>query len=565
MARHADTTDDALTRLTTLARPGLRKASLLTVVANLLWIFQAAAVGLIINSLTGQSDNPALPWIATAAFALTGVIRSLLEQYSSRLCFHAADRVIATARQTLLEAESRRSPMDPERPASAAVASLTTEKIAALHPFLMRYAPARARVITVPLAILIVCLPLSWVVTVILLLVGPLIPLFMALVGMAAKDASEKHMQQIGTLNASLLERLNALVDIRILDATAQTLDGFRASASDLHKRTMAVLRIAFLSSTVLELFSAIGVAMVALYTGFVLLGEIRFGYWGSPLSIGEAVFLLMLAPEYFQPLRDLATAWHDKAAAGAVADELQALSQQQAVQIPGTGGSTTPSFLMDPEQPLLQSSDLVWQTPSGQQLSFPDIVAFPGQRIAISGHSGAGKSTLLALLSGQLQPQAGELRLAGQRLNEDNADQWRSHIAWMSQFPWFINGSLRDNLSLGGDVSQREALDDALSLASIKSLLQNLPQGLDTSLGESGSGVSGGEARRLTLARLALANRPLIMADEPTADLDADTAAAVMDGLIRLADRGSTLIVATHDPQLMARMDSVLHIGGEA
>lgn len=565
MARRSDTGNDPLSRLTAQAKPGLRKASIVTVVANLLWIVQAAAVGLIINSLTGESTDSALPWIAAAAFALTGLVRALLEQHSSRLCFNAADSVIAAARQDLLKSESQRSAMDPARPASAAIASMATEKIAALHPYLMRYAPARARVMSVPIVILLVCLPFSWVVTLILLLVGPLIPVFMALVGMAAKEASEKHMKEIGTLNASLLERLNALTDIRILNATAQTLDDFRESASDLHKRTMAVLQIAFLSSTVLELFAAIGVAMVALYTGFVLLGEIRFGYWGHDLSIGEAVFLLMLAPEYFQPLRDLATAWHDKAAAQAVAEELDALRQQAPLQIPGSGDTRPSTFRLNPEEPLLQSSALSWVTPSGNQLIFPDIVACTGQRIALCGPSGAGKSTLLALLAGQLQPQAGELRLAGNLLDDDNAEEWRAHIAWMSQFPWFINGSLRDNLTLGGSINDQTTLDEALSLASIKPLLHSLPQGLDTQLGESGSGVSGGEARRLTLARLALANRPLILADEPTSDLDTDTATAVMDGLIKLTENGSTLIVATHDPQLMSRMDSVLNIGGQA
>ena len=564
MARPVATADDPLSRLTALAKPGLQKASLITVIVSLLWIVQAAAVGLIIHQLAGEPDNSSLPWMAAAVFAITGVVRSLLDQYSSRLCFQAADTVMAAARQNLLRSESRRSSMDPNRPPSAAVAALVTEKIAALHPYLMRYATARARVMSVPLIILLVCLPFSWVVSLILLLVGPLIPVFMALVGMAARDASEKHMHQIGTLNAGLLERLNALTDIRILDATAQTLNGFRESASDLHKRTMAVLRIAFLSSTVLELFSAIGVAMVALYTGFVLLGEIRFGYWGHSLGIGQAVFLLMLAPDYFQPLRDLATAWHDKAAAQAVADELDVLTQQTPLLIPGSEEPGTSTLSVDPEQPLLRSTGLSWETPTGNRLSFPDILAHPGQSIAICGPSGAGKSTLLALLAGQLQTQSGEIQLAGNSLDDSNAESWRAHIAWMSQSPWFINGSLRDNLTLGHNIEQQEKLEDALSLASIKPLLHSLPQGLDTHLGESGSGVSGGEARRLTLARLALARRPIILADEPTSDLDAETAAAVMDGLISLVDKGSTLIVATHDPQLMARMDHVVTIGRE-
>lgn len=566
MKRSAKKPDDPLARLTAGVSPVLRKAGLISVIAHLLWIVQAAAVATIIDNLVGEHSDSVVPWVAAAVFAFTGLCRSLLEQHSARLCFRAADDVIAESRQTLLRREALRSPMDPGRPSSAAIASLVAEKIAILQPFLMRYTTARARVMVVPLAILLVSLPFSWVVSIILLVVGPLIPVFMALIGMAARDASEKHLQQLGTLNASLLERLNALMDIRILDASQHTLDGFSESASLLHRRTMAVLRIAFLSSTVLELFAAIGVAMVALYTGFVLLGEISFGYWGDRLSIGEGIFLLMLAPEFFQPLRDLATAWHDRASAQAVANELHELSQQEALQILGTGGAATATASLGTEEAaLLHSSDLSWKTSAGQTLIFPDLTAFPGQSIALCGASGSGKSTLLALLAGLLKPQSGSVELAGQTLDTENADHWRSQIAWMSQSPWFINGSLRDNLALTGNaIDDPDSVNRALTLASVRPLLDALPDGLDTLLGESGSGVSGGEARRLTLARLALTNRPVILADEPTSDLDAATAEAVTEGLLSLAARGATLILATHDPQLMSRVDRCIQIGDQ-
>ncbi|ASJ75227.1 thiol reductant ABC exporter subunit CydD [Granulosicoccus antarcticus] len=562
MARTANPADGYLANLTTPVQAELQRASVYAVLANLLWIGQAAAAGSVIASLVNSADGVLNPWLAAFIFTIIGLTRSLLDYHGTSLCFQAADKVTQQARRALLAAEALRSPMDSKQPSSASVASLAAEKLAALHPYLMRYKSASTRVMIVPLVILVATLPLSWVVTVTLLIVGPLIPVFMALIGIAAGEASEKHMREVGTLNAGLLENLNALVDIRILDASSHTISRFRLAATDLHQRTMAVLRIAFLSSTVLELFAAIGVAMVAVYVGFVLLGEIRFGTWGNTLSIGEGVFLLMLAPEYFQPLRDLATAWHDKATAKAVAAELHELSQHQQQGILGQGGVAQSGQL---GQSLLKTTQLSWQNPTGQLLHFPDIDIRAGQSIAIMGPSGSGKSTWLSMLAGLVEPANGQITAAGLPLNQENADAWRTHIGWMSQTPWFISGTLRDNFALAGNVDDTDALQRALQLASIGDLLDSLPQGIDTRLGETGSGVSGGEGRRLMLARMALANRPLILADEPTSDLDESTAAAVGDALVELVAAGAALIVATHDPRLTARMQTHFTLGDQA
>ena len=562
MARTVKPADAYLASLTAPVHPDLQKASACAVLANLLWIIQAAAVASVIASLVEGVDSVSNPWLGASVFLVTGVVRSLLDYLSAKLCFRGADTVIGNARNTLLAAEAIRSPMDSQQPSSASIASLTVEKIAALHPYLMRYTTARARVMIVPLTILMVTLPVSWVVTLILLIAGPLIPVFMALIGVAASEASERHMHEVGTLNANLLENLNALVDIRVLDASRFTISRFRLAATDLHQRTMAVLRIAFLSSTVLELFAALGVAMVAVYVGFVLLGELDFGSWGGTLTMGEGVFLLMLAPEYFQPLRDLASAWHDKAAAKAVAGELHELSQQQQERILGNGDvSLSPKV----GKIQLKTQNLSWQGPSGQRLVFPDINIRAGQSIAITGPSGSGKSTWLCLLAGLVEPTTGSISAAGNELNKTNADAWRAHIGWMSQTPWFVAGTLRENFALAGDVNDTDALYNALQLASIADLPDTLRHGMDTRLGETGSGVSGGEARRLMMARMALSGRPLILTDEPTSDLDEATAAAVSDALVNLVSAGAALIVATHDRKLMARMQSVISLADSA
>jgi len=494
-------------------------------------------------------DAPVQPLFSAALFAGLGVVRAALNYLAETLAQNAADTVIRQARLAVVQAEAQRLDDNPFGGAGS-ITALAGEKLDLLGPFLTRYGLARARVMVLPLVILALAFWFSWAVGVIFLVAGPLIPVFMALIGLAAKEASARQMAEIGTLNDLLVERLSALLDIRLLGAGDRVMAGFAAQAGDLRSRTMAVLRVAFLSSTVLELFAAIGVAMVAVYVGFSLLGALSFGTWGAPLSPQAGIFLLLLAPEFFQPLRDLAAAWHDKAAADAVLDEVAAHAANPGAPLPGQGARAAP--LLGAALVTLRGCRL----PSGGAL--PDITVAPGERVAIIGPSGSGKTSILRLMAGLTLPDHGEVRVAGQPLSTANADAWRARLGWMPQAPHFLTGSLRANLTLGrtGD------LDHALATAAAGDVVGRLPRGLDTRLGETGAGLSGGEARRMTLARAILSAPDLILADEPTADLDSATAQLVTDGLLTEAARGATLIIATHDPVLAARMDRVIDLG---
>jgi ATP-binding cassette subfamily C protein CydD len=188
-----------------------------------------------------------------------------------------------------------------------------------------------------------------------------------------------------------------------------------------------------------------------------------------------------------------------------------------------------------------------------------PDITIAAGERVAIVGASGAGKTSALRLMAGLELPQRGAVVVAGQVLTADGADGWRARLGWMPQAPHFLAGSLRKNLTLGRSGELAEALD----LAAIGAVVQALPQGLFTRLGETGAGLSGGEGRRITLARAVFGQPDLLLADEPTADLDPETARSVTEGLLAQAAQGVTLVVATHDMALAARMDRIIDLGG--
>ena len=545
-------TEKAETRvLATWIAPGrqyLLRASGLSVLASLIWPVQAFCVAMALASLLTAVDMS--PLSVALGFVALGALRALLGLLAEAKAEAAAEVVVQHARARIVAVEARRATDSPFGGAGG-IAALAGEKLDLLSPYVMRYTPAQARVMVVPFAIFLIALWQSWAVAVILLISGPLIPVFMALVGMAAKEASRRQMAEIGNLNDLLVERLSALVDIRLLGASDAVTVGFATQAGDLRQRTMAVLRVAFLSSTVLELFAAIGVAMVAVYVGFSLLGAISFGTWGGVLSAQSGILLLLLAPEFYQPLRDLSAAWHDKAAADAVAEELTQWEVAQTPSLLGRGG---------PVAPLPGAATLSLQgCVLANGLILPDIEIAAGESVALVGPSGAGKTSALRMMAGLVTPASGVASVAGKQLDDDSADAWRARVGWMPQIPHFLNASLRQNVTLGrgGDPSL------ALRQAAVGDVVGALPQGLNTRLGETGGGLSGGEARRLSLARAVYGNPDVILADEPTADLDVTTAQVVADGLLAQVARGATLVVATHDSKLAARMDRVIQIGG--
>ncbi|QFS84037.1 ATP-binding/permease protein CydD [Roseivivax sp. THAF40] len=541
--------DRAKTRIIAPVARELRIAGLLSVLAGLIWPVQAAVLAWAVSAWAGGAAPLDVAARAAALFFLCAVLRALLEHRSGALLFDVADRVIARERASLLAREAR----FPAPAGSAQIASLVVQKLPLLQPWITRYHVAMTRASVLPVVLLILAFSQSWVAGLTLLIAGPLIPIFMALVGMAAENASRRQMDEIGTMNDMALDRLAAMLDIRLLGATERVAAVFATRAEALRERTMAVLRIAFLSSTVLELFSALGVAMVAVFVGFTLLGEIGFGYWGSELTLGQGLFLLLIAPEFFQPLRDLAAAWHDRAAGFAVVADLDALDAAPRTGLVGAGTGAAP--LGGPVE--LRISGAVADV-AGRAVPLPDLTLRAGYSLALTGPSGVGKTTALAALAGLVPLTNGEIRICGQRLGTENADAWRARIAMMPQRPHFPDETLRTWLEPKGTGADPMP---ALKLADAADIVRRLPEGLETRLGETGGGVSGGEARRLLLARAILTGADLILADEPTADLDPETAQRITASLRRLQSEGRTILVATHDPELAAAMDARIEV----
>jgi len=536
------------------------------VLAALLWLPQAAVIAWGIEAIHQQAAWSALAK-ACAVFLALGLLRALVDGYGLRRAFAAARAHTQQLRLQALQALALHSPLHPHRPSAGLAASVLNEQADHITPYFARYTTARTKVMVVPLVILVCVFSLSWVAGLVLLVAAPLIPIFMALVGWRAEAASKKHLQDVGNLNQFLLDRLQGLASIRGLGAVAQVAQQLTGAAEQLRANTMAVLKIAFLSSAVLELFSALGVALVAVYVGFHLLGQIPFGSWGGTLGLAQAMFVLLLAPAFFEPLRELSAVWHDKAAGVAAEQALQAL-QQPGPQLLG-GGDGQPDSAAGANQTTaaaaaaaLTIKDLSFQYSSEGPLVVHAFSAEigAGELVALWGESGSGKSTVMALIAGLAAPSAGSIHIDGAPLDAAHADRLRSGIAWVAQKPHVLAASLMDNIRLGRDIDDA-ALQQAVQRAALGPVLALRGNAV---VGDGGLGLSGGEALRLTLARAAATpGCRLVLADEPTAHLDAETAQFVRQGLLALAARGATLVVATHDPLLAACMDRVLSLDG--
>ncbi|MBB3232177.1 ATP-binding cassette subfamily C protein CydD [Halomonas stenophila] len=485
------------------------------------------------------------------ALAALLVLRALAQWGQDAAGLAASLRLRTRARAQLLDHLAELGPVGVAGHHTASLANRVVDQVEALDGYVARFLPQRQLAVAMPLLILAVVAWLDWLAALFLLLAAPLIPLFMALVGMGAERLNREQFDAVSRLSRHFIDRVRGLTTLQLFGHTRAATREVHAAADDYRRRSMRTLRLAFLSSAVLEFFAAVAIAMVAIYVGFGLLGYIGYGP-ADALTLFSGLLVLLLAPEFFQPLRSLAQHYHDRAAALGAAEGLVALlaerprrppdAREAMPQAPGGLVELVGAGVSHPER--------------GRVLGPLDLTLARGEIVGVSGPSGAGKSTLLQLLAGFVGPSEGARRVAA-----DHA------FAWMDQRPVLIHGSLADNLRLAAPEADEDALRHALERAGLGELLAALPAGLETRLGERGVGLSGGQAQRLALARVFLSPAPLVLLDEPTASLDAASEARVLEGLAALAAEGRTLVIASHQaaPLALARRVLHLHEGREA
>lgn len=534
-----------------LAKRWLMLAIGLGVISSLLLLGQAALIASILHQLIIEQVDKQTLITHFGLLAMTIALRAGCSWAREMAGFRAGQEIRTYIRQLIFNKLRDLGPAYIKGKPAGAWATLTLEQVEEMHDFFARYLPQMALAVLIPFIILVVVFPVNWAAGLIFLITAPLIPLFMALVGMKAADAGKKNFKALQRLSGHFYDRLQAMTTIRLFDRTQAETEQMLGASEVFRKRTMDILRIAFLSSAVLEFFASVSIAITAVYFGFSFIGELNFGYYGTGVTLFAGLFILILAPEFYQPLRDLGTFYHAKQQAIAAAESMVDFLSIDIKQV-----QSGHQVMDNPSSIEIIAKDLSVLSLEGKTLVGP--ISFQlthGQTTALVGPSGAGKTSLVNALLG-FMPYQGSLTINGTELSQIDHASWRALISWIGQNPLLVHGTIRDNVTLGkesvDDKQLNQVLDDAFAREFVTS------HGLDYPISDRSGGLSVGQAQRLALARAMLQNGKFWLLDEPTASLDAQSEQLVMRSLTQqISDK--TALFVTHQLEPLRSVDQIL------
>ena len=559
------TTPEAWLRQQARSVKGSMLAAILAAfIGGLLIILQARLLATVCQRtvIEGIGLSPLLPLLAWV-----GAI-ALLRGLAAYLSEHAAIKAAAQVRQQVRTALYQRLLLLRPTGMAGEVGPLTevvTAGVEGLEAYIARFLPQMVLAGLLPLAVLLVVLPSEWRSSLVMIFSAPFIPLLMVLIGKGTETLNRRQFARLSRMAGHLLDLVQGLPDLKIFGAAKREAELVAQISDQYRVGTMAVLRVAFLSAFTLEFFSTVGTAVVAVIIGFRLLA--------GNLSLLDGLFVLLLAPEYYLPLRNLGLAYHSRMNGMAAAERIIPLLQQKDILPQRTQRNTEEEIDTD-NSPLHSSANLralcgesieiacksITFRYGGDRGGVQDIsLTIPaGSMVALVGASGSGKSTLARLLLGLAQPESGQITVNNSDLAQLDQAAWRSHLAWVPQQPFFFSATIRENLLLGRPDADDQAIQQALAAASLTGVINALPEGLATRLGDRGAGLSGGELRRLALARVFLRDASLVVLDEPTAGLDADNEQLVLNAVERLA-AGRTMLIISHREATISRCQQVV------
>ncbi|OCG74900.1 heme ABC transporter permease/ATP-binding protein CydD [Gilliamella sp. Occ4-3] len=503
-------------------KTNLRASILTSLVLTILIIIQSALLAVILQKIIIEQHYflDILPFFGALVAVLLG--RAGLIYLREKINFAIGKKVRQQIRQQLIDQLELHGPAYLNQSTIGAWSTLLIEQVDKLHDFFARYLPQMRLAGMAPILICIAIFPFNWAAATILLCTAPLIPIFMILVGMGAADINRRHFKALAYLSGHFLDRLKGLNTIRLFNQGEKQTNEIAIASEDFRIKTMQVLKIAFLSSAVLEFFTSISIAIVAVYFGFSYLGEFDFGAYNGTVTLFAGFFALMLAPEYFQPLRDLGTYYHAKAEAIAAADNIETFLSKK-IATKQANDNITNIKLTEPLK-IIEANNLIVlsneQQPIVGPLSFSLQAPF---KLALIGTSGEGKTSLMQVLLGFL-PYQGSLKINGIEFNQLDINDWQLQVSWIGQNPYLINGTIHENILLGKQNATNHELDNVIAKTQLTEVIAKLPQGIKTQVGEDAVRLSVGQAQRIALARAMLKPCQLLILDEPTASLDKQT-----------------------------------------
>ncbi|WP_326651081.1 MULTISPECIES: thiol reductant ABC exporter subunit CydD [unclassified Streptomyces] len=541
--------DPRLLRYARATRHFLIVVVLLGLVGAALVIAQAM---LIADVVVGAFERGlSAPGLATplALLAAVAVGRAVVSWLTELAAHRASAAVKSELRGRLLERATQLGPEWLSGQRTGSLLAQATRGVDALDDYFSRYLPQLGLAVVVPVAVLARIVTEDWVSAAVIVVTLPLIPLFMVLIGWATQARMDRQWRLLSRLSGHFLDVVAGLPTLKVFGRAKAQAESIRSITSEYRKATLRTLRIAFLSSFALELLSTLSVALVAVGIGMRLVhGE---------LDLYTGLVILILAPEAYLPIRQVGAQYHAAAEGLSAAEGIFQVLETE----PRSGGKgKVPDTL-------LVELDGVTVRHAGRSEASLDAVSLvvePGETVALVGPSGVGKSTLLGVLLGFVEPAEGQVLVSGTDLASLDMDRWREQIAWVPQRPYLFAGTVAENVRLARPGADDAAVRAALRDANAFDFVAGLPQGADTLLGEDGAGLSAGQRQRLALARAFLADRPLLLLDEPTAALDGETEAGIVDAVRRLAE-GRTVLLVVHRPALLAVADRVVTLSRRA
>ena len=435
---------------------------------------------------------------------------------------------------------------------TAELETLATRGIDALDGYFALYLPQLCLAVIVPAALLVVVAARDWVAGAIIAGTLPLIPLFMALVGAATRQRMDEQFRTLQRLSGHFLDVVTGLPTLKVFGRAKAQISAVGEITNRYRRTAMATLRISFLSSLILELVATISVALVAVAIGLQLMG--------GEVDLRTALFVLVLAPEAYLPLRQLGANYHASAEGMAAAQQVFALLDRPR-RVPARR-----TAIPNPAASELVLEGVTVTRPGRARPVLEELwlTVEPGEIVAVTGPSGCGKSTLVGVLLGLISPSAGCVRVGDAPLAELDLAAWHRQLAWVPQRPHLFASTIADNVRVGRPRVSRAEIRNALAAAGLSDAVGRDPAGLDRVLGERGAGLSAGERQRVALARAFLRDAPLLLLDEPTANLDGATEALVLEA-VRALLSGRTAVVVTHRPAVVALADRALSLGAAA
>ena len=513
----------------THAQGRLSRAIALGSVNGILMIVQMAILAGIINEIIFL--NKTLTEITPLLFGLVAIIitRTVFGYISERYSRHAAMLIKVSIRQQLLQHLFAMGPAKTQTIGSAKIAQLLHQGVDSLEDYFSGYLPVVAYCSVIPSAVLFAVFPMDWLSGLVLMLTAPMVPMFMIIIGHKAHDLNQKHWTKLLRMSSHFLDIIQGLTQLKIFNASRQEMAAVKTISEDYGNQTMGILKIAFLSSFMLEFLASIAIALVAVILGFRL-------YYGD-VDYLLALWVLLLAPEFYLPFRQLGTQYHAKMAGVTAAQDML-----QILTIPIKESQTETQF----KAPFDITITDVNFTYSGRKNTLKNINLTLSNHglYAVIGESGAGKSTLIDTILGFNTPDSGSMTINGTKHTSAERDAWLNHCGWIAQQGHIFYGSLGFNIALTEDYDNAK-IQQVLTSVGLADFVAQLKDGLNTHVGEGGVGISGGQSQRLALARAFYHQPDVLILDEPSSHLDKDTEQIVSDSIAEYAKQHLVIVIA--------------------